>query len=62
MWLLIEVKDQHDIGKNEITRVLVRGAPEVLDSKFELFNFTLMGVKVHPATKEENDTTNQYIS
>lgn len=52
MWLLIEVEKVEDIGIDEISRVRVKGVPKITSAILGWFHFKVMGVKVHPATKE----------
>ena len=50
MWILVEVDEPHDVGKNEKTRYVLSDHPTIADN---LLNTAIMAVgnKVHPATR-----------
>ena len=54
MWLLIEVDNHLDVGKNEKKRLLIDGEPCICnDHQLETKRITAFGIEVHPMTAEK---------
>ena len=52
MWILVEVDEPHDVGRNEKTRYVLSDNLTIVD---DLLSTAIMalGSKVHPATSDD---------
>ena len=60
MWIMVEVKEPKDIGKNELRRLKlsdhytnIKPRCEYVNNIGIVFDITTTGIEVHPATEPE---------
>lgn len=52
-WLLIKVKEPHDVGKNECRRILCMDDDQIELNVIPFILYDGRSYEVHPATEEE---------